>query len=274
MKAFGSSVGDLHKIAPESVLHRLGGPAAVEATVDLFYDKVVRDAFLMPFFESTNLAALKVHQKHFMLLAFSNLLPSDDNHQVSAYLIKQHQRLFQMGLNETHFDRVAGHLVVSLHELQVKSTLIDEVVAILLPLRNSFQEGARKFGVGESKEESWSENMDVDMEEGAVSDSKQPELKRVIDICAEFNRRVRDDPTLKSLWKTEDEVTADKHQGIFQALLMDNSKTKEAAKQLLNQSGSLDSDDTQIELVANHLVAALQNPQEAARATCLHNILP
>jgi hemoglobin len=185
---------DLHHVSVESVLHRLGGPAAVEATIDRFYDKVVRDTFLAPFFARTNLADLKVHQTHFILLAFTNLLPSEDDYQqVCAYLIKHHQRLFRIGLNETHFDRVAGHLVVSLHELHVKPTLVDEVAATLLPLRPAFHEGARQFGSGESKEKISSDSA----KDGDVEDVNDP--RKAIEVLTEFNRRISSDPKLCAL---------------------------------------------------------------------------
>ncbi len=45
----------------------------------------------------------------------------------------------QKGLNASHFDKVAGHLVSTLQSLGVEKPLIDEVVAIVGPLRSIFE---------------------------------------------------------------------------------------------------------------------------------------
>jgi hypothetical protein len=77
-----------------------------------------------------------------MKLAFSQI-PKDLD--VPAYVAKAHSRLFAtMGLNETHFDRVAVHFVESLKYLNVDQSLIDEAVAIIGPLRSVFEDGARQ----------------------------------------------------------------------------------------------------------------------------------
>ena len=49
-----------------------------------------------------------------------------------------------MGLNETHFDTVATVLVGTLQTLGLKEELINEVVAIVAPLRSIFEDNALK----------------------------------------------------------------------------------------------------------------------------------
>lgn len=55
-----------------------------------------------------------------------------------------HSRLFEIGLNETHFDMVAGHLVTSMKELAIPEDLINDVVAVVVPLREVFEDEAKK----------------------------------------------------------------------------------------------------------------------------------
>ncbi len=55
-----------------------------------------------------------------------------------------HFRLFEMGSNETHFDMVAGHLVTSMKELAIPEDLITDVVAVVVPLREVFEDEAKK----------------------------------------------------------------------------------------------------------------------------------
>ena len=51
-----------------------------------------------------------------------------------------HSRLIRdHGLNASHFDLVAGHLVSSLQDLSVAPELIQEVVAVVGPLRSVFE---------------------------------------------------------------------------------------------------------------------------------------
>lgn len=65
---------------------------------------------------------------------------------VPAYLTKAHQRLFETkGLNEKHFDLVAGHLVDALVALGIQKQLIDECVGVVGPLRTVFEQGALNY---------------------------------------------------------------------------------------------------------------------------------
>jgi hypothetical protein len=48
------------------------------------------------------------------------------------------------GLDETHFDVVASHLVAALQSLNVPQPLIDEVVGVVAPLRAVFARNAEE----------------------------------------------------------------------------------------------------------------------------------
>eukprot|EP00957_Ditylum_brightwellii_P102394 7805314-Ditylum_brightwellii.AAC.1 len=58
-------------------------------------------------------------------------------------MFKKHFRLFEKGLNETHFDSVAKHFVETLQHLGVAQELIDEAVGIIAPLRDVFVKGGK-----------------------------------------------------------------------------------------------------------------------------------
>lgn len=126
---------------PLTLFDKLGGQAAVKAAVDEFYKRVVADPELETFFEGTNMALLKTHQVRFMSIAFSGI-PKDMD--VAGLMLTKHAALFEKGLDETHFDLVAGHLVGSLQHLEVPQNLIDDAVSIVGPLRGVFEEGAQK----------------------------------------------------------------------------------------------------------------------------------
>ncbi len=54
-----------------------------------------------------------------------------------------HARLFDKGLNETHFDMVAGHLVSSLKELGIPEDIVQDIVQVVVPLRQIFESEAQ-----------------------------------------------------------------------------------------------------------------------------------
>lgn len=76
-----------------------------------------------------------------------------DEMDVFSSMARKHERFFAMGLNEKHFDSVAGHLVSTLDELQVMREHIDEIVAIVAPLRTVFEEGAKQHQQDEEEAE-------------------------------------------------------------------------------------------------------------------------
>ena len=63
-------------------------------------------------------------------------------------MVEAHKKLIdEQGLNADHFDMVAGHLVSTLQDLGVAKPLIDEVVAIVGPLRSIFERPPEKVGM-------------------------------------------------------------------------------------------------------------------------------
>jgi len=120
---------------------RLGGEVALRAAVDLFYERLVADERLKPFFAGINIKLLKWHQYNFMNIAFTKIPEGLD---VPLLICTKHERLFQMGMSETHFDIVAGHFIETLKALGVTQPLIDEAVGVIAPLRPVFVEGAKK----------------------------------------------------------------------------------------------------------------------------------
>ena len=108
-----------------SLFEKIGGEAAVEAAVDLFYRKVLTDDLISDFFETTDMDGQRAKQKSFLTMAFGG-----PNNYTGKDMRIAHAPLVEKGLNDAHFDAVAGHLQSTLEELGVASGLIDEVMAI------------------------------------------------------------------------------------------------------------------------------------------------
>ncbi len=109
-------------VDPNSIYARLGGQPAIDAAVDLFYEKVLADKTVKHFFDDVNMARQHNKQKAFLAAAFGGPVPYEgkDMRTVHAHL----------DLEEAHFNAIAGHLQATLVELKVDEKLIAEVMAV------------------------------------------------------------------------------------------------------------------------------------------------
>ncbi|MFT5051417.1 MAG: hemoglobin [Chlamydiales bacterium] len=113
------------KTSTGSLYERIGGKAAIDASVDLFYEKVLADDLLKPFFDGVDMAAQKGKQRTFLALAFGAPV-----NYTGKDLRSGHAEMVERGLSEEHFNAVAGHLAGTLTELNVDQKLTDEVMTI------------------------------------------------------------------------------------------------------------------------------------------------
>ncbi len=114
-----------------SLYERIGGEPAVEAAVDLFYDKVLADGRIRHFFEGVDMARQRQHQKMFLTYAFGGMsaYPGAGMRKAHGHLVEKY------GLNDGHFDAVMENLGAALVELQVPAELIAEAAAIAESVR-------------------------------------------------------------------------------------------------------------------------------------------
>ncbi len=109
-----------------TLYEQLGGEQAITATVGMFYENIMNDAELAPFFADLDMDRQIHKQIAFMTMAFGGPHEYDGRSLGDA-----HARLVQRGLGPTHFARVAGHLQTTLETLAVPSELIGQVMAIV-----------------------------------------------------------------------------------------------------------------------------------------------
>ncbi len=115
----------------ESLFNRLGGEAAVNAAVDIFYRKVLGDYRINRFFNNSDMEKQLAKQRAFLTMAFGG--PNNYN---GKDMRSAHAKLVDMGLNEDHFNAVMEHLGATLTELKVPPALIAEAAAIAESTRN------------------------------------------------------------------------------------------------------------------------------------------
>lgn len=115
----------------QTLYERIGGEAAVNAAVELFYRKVLSDYRINRFFSNTVMEEQLAKQKAFFTMAFGG-----PNNYTGTDMRNAHARLVKMGLDDSHFDAVMEHFVATLQELEVPPELIAEAAAIAESVRN------------------------------------------------------------------------------------------------------------------------------------------
>jgi hemoglobin len=130
-------VGSHHALAEEktpaepSLYEQLGGEEAVDAAVDLFYQKVLADDRVNGYFEGVDMQRQAAMQKGFLTFAFGG-----PNHYAGRDLRAAHVHLVKQGLNDSHFDVIVEHLGATLEELGVPEELIQRAADIANSVRN------------------------------------------------------------------------------------------------------------------------------------------
>jgi hemoglobin len=115
----------------EDLFDLVGGNPTVSAAIESFYDKVLADDRLRPFFERTDMAHLRARQSMFisMLLGGQVVYTGKDIHEA-------HARARNHGLNDTHFDLFLTHFREALEEVGVNAEVAEKVIKLLEDRRN------------------------------------------------------------------------------------------------------------------------------------------
>lgn len=111
-----------------SLYQKLGGQAAINAAVDLFYTKVLVDDRVKHFFDDVNMKRQHNQQKAFLAAALGGPVAWTGKDMRTAHA--------SLDLNDTHFDAIAEHLQATLVELKVPKELIDQVMGIVASTRD------------------------------------------------------------------------------------------------------------------------------------------
>ena len=111
-----------------TLYERIGGEAAVDKAVDIFYEKVLADERINSFFENIDMFAQARKQKAFLTMGFGgpNDYTGEDMRNAHA----------GMGLNDEHFNAVVEDLAATLSELGVGDGDIQEVANIAESVRD------------------------------------------------------------------------------------------------------------------------------------------
>ena len=112
-----------------SIYDSIGGEPAVRAAVDDFYARVLADRQLAAFFTGTDLQRLKAHQRAFIAAALGGPEIFAGREMAAAHA--------GLGIGDSDFDAVVGHLVGTLTALGVPENTIGQIGEALAPLRGA-----------------------------------------------------------------------------------------------------------------------------------------
>jgi hemoglobin len=114
-----------------SLFEKIGGAAAVDAAVDIFYRRVLSDDRINYFFADVDMEKQAAKQKSFLTMAFGG-----PNNYSGLDMRNGHAHLIKMGLNDSHVDAVIENLSATLKALNVGDDLIAQVATIANGARN------------------------------------------------------------------------------------------------------------------------------------------
>ena len=111
---------------------KIGGSTTINKLVQIFYDRVLADPQLSPYFPHTDMATLRARQTMFisMLVGGSRSFSGRD-------LTTAHAGARAQGLNDAHFDALLEHFGQSLQQLGVAEDYTREILALLETTRNA-----------------------------------------------------------------------------------------------------------------------------------------
>jgi len=98
----------------EDLFELIGGRSTIEAATELFYDKVLQDQNLQPFFEGIDMAHLRSRQAMFISMLLAGSVYTGKN------IHEAHARSRNYGLTDAHFDLFLTHFRAVLEEVGVK----------------------------------------------------------------------------------------------------------------------------------------------------------
>lgn len=110
-----------------SYYEQIGGAPTIRAAVDRFYERVVKDSDLAPYFTATNMPRLKRHQVQLLTTA----LGGPDEYAGRDLALAHRGR----GITEPHYAKVAEHLTATLRELGAPAEVVTAVSTTLDGLR-------------------------------------------------------------------------------------------------------------------------------------------
>lgn len=105
----------------QTLFERVGGEQAIAELIDQFYDRVVADPELKPFFRNVSMVKLRRMQRDF----FSAALDGPINYTGRPLGYVHHGR----GITKHHFSLYVGHLINTLQNFAFKEQDVQDIIS-------------------------------------------------------------------------------------------------------------------------------------------------
>ena len=111
---------------------KVGGADTIRELVRIFYDRVLADPRLAPFFPDTDMESLRAKQVMFLTMLMGRTRTFNGKDLSAAHAGARAQ-----GLTDEHFDALLGHFEASMRALGVADDYTREVIARIQTTRNA-----------------------------------------------------------------------------------------------------------------------------------------
>ena len=116
----------------DRLYENIGGSGTIKRLVDRFYDRVLADAQLAPFFPNTDIDALRAKQVMFITMLLGQKRQSGGPNLAAAHAPARAQ-----GLNDSHFDAILEHFRLALGDVGVDEVFSRELVGLVEKTRDA-----------------------------------------------------------------------------------------------------------------------------------------
>lgn len=108
----------------KTLLDKIGGKSRLSEIVNHWYDRILKDTELSPFFEKTDINWLK--QK---IVRFLEVLLIEGAYKMDGQIHKAHAHL---GIQISHFNAFIGHLDMALDASSIDSDIVEDIIDLVL----------------------------------------------------------------------------------------------------------------------------------------------
>jgi hemoglobin len=119
VRVVGNDIAGENEERVMSIYDRLGREQGIRTAVDDFYERVVGDPELKPYFDGIDMGRLRGHQAKLLVQVTGGPVEYDGRELAVAHR--------DLGITSEDFDRVVGHLVDTLTDLGVAQ---DDIAAV------------------------------------------------------------------------------------------------------------------------------------------------
>ena len=116
----------------DQLYEKVGGRRTINELVRMFYDRVLADPRLAPFFPNTDMDGLRAKQVMFLVMLLGRTRTFFGRDLTTAHAGARAQ-----GLTDGHFDALVGHFEAALRELGVDEDFTREIIARIEATRDA-----------------------------------------------------------------------------------------------------------------------------------------